>query len=95
MVADLVDTEGRLRCLRRKLPGFRQAAGVAGVTRRGSQTEEHGRPLWVPRRQLADIRRRNSAGRIRESELPIVPIDRKDNTTLREGRGNTFIVFLK
>jgi len=26
----------------------RWASGVAGVTRRGSQTEQHGRPLWMP-----------------------------------------------
>ncbi len=42
-----------------------------------------------------DIRRRSSIRPIRESELPTVPLDPKDNKTLGEGRGNAFIVFLK
>jgi hypothetical protein len=42
-----------------------------------------------------DIRRRNSIWSVRESELSIVPIALKDSITLREGRDNAFIMFLK
>jgi hypothetical protein len=43
-----------------------------------------------------DIRKRNFTGSARESELPIVyRLYLKDNITLREGRGNTFIMLLK
>ena len=43
-----------------------------------------------------DIRKPSSVGSVRESELPILyRLDLKDNITLREGRGNTFIMFPK
>ena len=43
-----------------------------------------------------DIRKRNSTGSARESELPILyRVHLKDNITLGEGRGNTFIMLLK
>jgi hypothetical protein len=48
------------------------------------------------KRQPVDIRKRNFTGSARESELPIVyRLYLKDNITLREGRGNTFIMLLK
>ncbi|SPQ00606.1 hypothetical protein NBG4_290023 [Candidatus Sulfobium mesophilum] len=48
------------------------------------------------KRQLVDIRKRNFTGSARESELPIVyRLYLKDNITLGEGRGNTFIMLLK
>ena len=43
-----------------------------------------------------DIRKRNFTGSARESELPIVyRLYLKDNITLGEGRGNTFIMLPK
>jgi hypothetical protein len=43
-----------------------------------------------------DIRKRNFTGSARESELPIVHrLNLKDNITLGEGRGNTFIMLLR
>jgi hypothetical protein len=43
-----------------------------------------------------DIRKRNFTGSARESELPIwYRLHLKDNITLGEGRGNTFIMLLK
>src|SRR5512135_3048028 len=48
------------------------------------------------KRQPVDIRKRNFTGSARESELPIVyRLYLKDNITLGEGRGNTFIMLLK
>ena len=43
-----------------------------------------------------DIRKRNSTGSARESELPILyRLHLKDNITLGEGSGNAFIMLLK
>ena len=42
-----------------------------------------------------DIRKRSFTGSARESELPIVPLVSQGNITLREERGNTFIMLLK
>jgi hypothetical protein len=46
--------------------------------------------------QPVDIRKRNSTGSARESDLPIAyRLYPKDNITLGEGRGNAFIMFSK
>jgi len=48
------------------------------------------------KRQPVDIRKRNFTGSARESELPILyRLYPKDNITLGEGRGNTFIMLQK
>src|SRR5271169_2220234 len=71
--------------------------GDRGGTHGKPYDNEHGRPLlMLLKRQLVDIRKRNFTGSTGESELPILyRLYLKDNITLGEGRGNTFIMLLK
>ncbi len=71
---------------------------MTGVARRGSQTTMNaGDPCGCcAKRQLLNIRKRSFTGSARGSELPIVyRLHLKDNITLGEGRGNTFIMLPK
>jgi RNA-directed DNA polymerase len=70
--------------------------GNRGDTQGKPYENEHGRPLpMLFRTATGDIRKRSFTGSARESDLLIVPFVSQRSITLREGSGNTFIVFLK
>jgi hypothetical protein len=70
----------------------RWASGVTGVTRRGSHTTMNtGDPCRCPSGgQPVDIRKRNSTGSARESDLPILPLVSEGQHNLGRGKGQYF-----